>query len=246
VISTPRDDRPMFGRSARVYDAVYAFKDYDAEAEHVRALITATSPGASTLLDVACGTGQHLDRLRHWFAVEGVDLDPGLLDVARERLGPSVALHLADMTSLGLGRSFDVVTCLFSSIGYVGTVDRLNDAVSAMAAHLDRAGLLIIEPWLAPDVWETGRPHLLTVDEPDLKVARMTFPERYGRLAVMSFDYLVATPRGVERFSERHETGLFTDREYRQAFEAAGLTVEHDAHGLIGRGLYIGRRVEGR
>ena len=52
---------------------------------------------------------------------------------------------------------------------------------------------------------------------------------------------MVGTPEGVEVFTERHEAGLFTDEEYRAAFVAAGLEVEHDETGLIGRGLYVGR-----
>ena len=59
----------------------------------------------------------------------------------------------------------------------------------------------------------------------------------------MSFEYLVGTPAGIEAFSERHEAALFTDEEYRQAFVAAGLSVEHDPEGLIGRGLYIAAAV---
>ena len=232
----------MFANSAHLYDAVYSFKDYRAESERLHALIEERSPGASTLLDVACGTGKHLEQLRAWYEVSGLDLDPQLLALARERLG-DVELHEGDMTAFSLGRRFDVVTCLFSSIGYVGTVERLDDAIAAMAAHLNPGGVLIVEPWLTPDVWIADRPHLLSVDEPDLKIARMTLSGREGRLAIMQFEYLVGTPTGIEAFSERHEAALFTDEEYRQAFVAAGLSVEHDSEGLIGRGLYIGQPV---
>jgi SAM-dependent methyltransferase len=232
----------VFTRSASIYDLVYSFKDYEGEAERVHALIQQRAPGASTLLDVACGTGKHLEQFRRWYEVEGVDLDEGLLDVARNRLG-EVRLHVADMTSFALGRTFDVVTCLFSSIGYVATPKRLNGAIRAMAAHLNPNGILVVEPWLTPDGWQIGRPHLLVVDEPDLKIVRMNVSGRDGRLAVMEFVYLVGSPDGIDHFSERHEAALFTDVEYRQALSTAGLTVEHDPEGLIGRGLYLGRFV---
>ena len=228
----------MFTKSAHIYDAVYSFKDYAAEAARIRALIEERSPGASTLLDVACGTGKHLEQLRAWYDVSGLDLDPQLLEIAKDRLG-DVELHQGNMTAFSLGRRFDVVTCLFSSIGYVGTIEHLGGAVAAMAAHLNPGGVLIVEPWLTPDVWVVDRPHLLSIDEPDLKIARMTISGREGRLAIMNFEYLIGTPAGIETFSERHAAALFTDEEYRQAFVAAGLVVDHDPEGLIGRGLYI-------
>ena len=72
----------MFTNSAHFYDAVYSFKDYGAESERIHALIEERSPGASTLLDVACGTGKHLEQLRAWYEVSGLDLDPQLLEIA--------------------------------------------------------------------------------------------------------------------------------------------------------------------
>jgi SAM-dependent methyltransferase len=230
----------VFDKSARIYDAVYSFKDYTSESERVHTLIEERAPGAASLLDVACGTGKHLEQLRRWYAVEGLDLDAELIAIARERLA-GVPLHVADMTSFDLARRFDVVTCLFSAIGYAGSVEKLDAAIAAMAAHLEPGGLLLVEPWLAPDVWLAGRPHLLVVDEPDLKIARMTYSGREGPLAIMDFTYLVGTPAGVEQFTEHHEAALFSDAEYRAAFAAAGLAVEHDADGLCGRGLYLGR-----
>ena len=95
--------RLMFSNSAHVYDAVYSFKDYAAESARIQALIEERSPGAATLLDVACGTGKHLEQLRAWYEVSGLDLDPQLLEIAQDRLGV-VELHQRDMTSFSLGR----------------------------------------------------------------------------------------------------------------------------------------------
>jgi hypothetical protein len=60
---------------------------------------------------------------------------------------------------------------------------------------------------------------------------------------VINFHYLVATPEGVQHFTELHELGLYTKEEYLEAFRAAGLATTYETDGLIGRGMYVGRRV---
>jgi SAM-dependent methyltransferase len=232
----------MYARSARFYDAIYASKDYVSEADEVDRRIQAAHPGAATLLDVACGTGGHLRALAGRYGCEGLDLSADQLVVAAERL-PDVPLHEVDMVSFQLDRRFDAITCLFSSIGYVATVERLGMAILAMSHHLEPGGVLIVEPWLEPHVWQDGHLSALFVDEPDIKIARLAIAATEGRLSVMEMEHLVATKDGgVEHFVERHALGLFTIDEHLAAFSAAGLEVHHESQGLIGRGLYTAIR----
>ena len=228
----------MFSRSARIYDAIYAsVRDYPLEAAELDRLIQERRPGARTLLDVACGTGAHLEHLTG-YEVEGLDLEPEMLAVARQRL-PAVSFHEGDMASFDLGKRFDAVVCLFSSIGYVKTEERLRSAIASMARHLEPGGVLVLEPWLAPDEWKDRHIGAVFVDEPELKIARMNVPEREGDVSIVEFQYLVGTPDGIDRFSERHELGLFTVEQYLGAFRAAGLDADHDPQGPMGRGLYV-------
>jgi SAM-dependent methyltransferase len=222
-----------------LYDALYSYKDYAAEAARITEIVRARKPGARTLLDVACGTGKHLEQLRETFEVAGADIDEGLLAIASGRLA-GIPLELADMRELDLGRRFDAVTCLFSAVGHLGSSAELDAAITAIARHLEPGGVLIVEPWLEPQVWDEGRLHLLTVDEPELKIARVTRAGRRGTTALLDFHYLVATPAGIDTHEERQELELFTNAEYTRAFERAGLAVEHDPEGLIGRGLFVG------
>jgi SAM-dependent methyltransferase len=228
-----------YTRSARYYDAIYSIKDYAGESARLHELIRERRdvPGM-TLLDVACGTGMHLSFLREHYVVVGLDVNAAQLEVARRRL-PGITLYQADMETFDLGQRFDVVTCLFSAIGYVCTVPRLRRAVANMAKHVVPGGLLIIEPWLKPEVFRPGMPHARFVDEPELKLARIVISRLEGDAAIMDFHFLVSTPDGIESFVEQHTTGLFSHDDHLTAFRLAGMSVEHDPQGLTGRGLYV-------
>jgi SAM-dependent methyltransferase len=230
----------MFTKSASFYDALYHFIDYRAAVRQIHDLVQQRAPGASTLLDVACGTGQHLQYFRDLYDVEGLDLDGQLLEVARQRC-PGVPFHEASMVDFEVTGRFDVVTCLFSSIGYVQTVQNLRLAIAAMARHLNPGGLLIVEPWFEPDRFWTDTVTANHFEGPDLKICWMYTSKREGDVSVLDIQYLVGTPDRVEHLVEEHRVGLFTREETTAAMEDAGLTVEYDPQGPFNRGLYVGR-----
>ncbi len=233
----------MFTKSEAFYDAIYnTMKDYDKEAQQIHAVIKQykQSPG-NALLDVACGTGAHIASLQRDYTVEGLDLDGQMLAIATRR-NPGIIFHRADMVDFDLGYTFDVVRCLFSSIGYTKTLPRMRQALQTMRRHLNPGGVLLIEPWLAAERFKAGHLSATFVNQPDLKIARMNKGEVEGRVSIMNFHYLVATPAGIEHFTELHELGLFSHEEYLDAFRSSGLEVVHDPdpEKLMGRGLYIG------
>jgi ubiquinone/menaquinone biosynthesis C-methylase UbiE len=232
-----------------VYDVAYSFKDYAGEATAVTELIRKRKPEASSLLDVGCGTGKHLEHFKEAFDhVEGLDLTSSLLTEARRRL-LDVPFHEGDMRSFDLGRTFDAVVCLFSAIGHLLTLEDLEMACAAMARHLAPGGVLVIEPWLSPEVWDELNLHMLTVDQPDVKLARATLPSTRGdnnEISVLDLTYLVATRGKVETFQERHELRLTSEAEFLSALSKAGLDATFEPEGLrmpsqpSSRGLYIG------
>ena len=185
---------------------------------------------------MACGTGRHLELLREHYQVEGLDAEPGMVEVARSR---GLPVRLGDMVAFDLGRTFDVVTCLFSSIAYVPD---LRAAVSNLARHVAPGGVLAVEPWLAPDQVISGHVHLNTAEDESTRVARMDAVTAEGRVSWVDFHYLVGREGVVEYFHERHELWLWTRQEYRSALEAMGLDVTYDEEGLMGRGLWLGVR----
>ncbi len=228
-----------YALSAPWYDKIYSFKDYVAESALLRTLIEHHRPGARRLLDVACGTGEHLSHLRDHFDVEGVDASLPMLEIARRKL-PGVPLHQADMRTFDLGRVFDAAICMFGAMGHLRDEEELLAAIRQIARHLEPGGVLIVEPWLPPDVFVAGRVSGLFVDEPDLKIARISVGRREGRVGVLEMHHLIGTPTGVEHFVERLDMTLFSLEAYRSAMAAVGMSVEFDPQGPMGRGLFVG------
>jgi SAM-dependent methyltransferase len=253
-------DPNTYERSADVYDLMNAVrgKSYPDEAATVLRLIRDRVPEPRTLLDVACGTGLHLGSFRNHLDVEGVEPHQRLRALARDRL-IDVPVHDGDMRTFELGHQFDVVTCLFSAIGYMLKLDDLRRAIRQMAAHVCPGGVLVVEPWFHPDAWIDGLVMAESANVNGVAIARLSHSSRDGDIAHFDFYWTVARgptlsggsvadaaasqqsgAAGVEQWSEPHRLGLWTDAAYRDAFAQVGLGVEHDPTGLIGRGLYLG------
>jgi SAM-dependent methyltransferase len=233
----------MFDASTDLYDLFYEAKDYRREAAYVAARIRDRVPEAATVLDVACGTGAHARFLAedHGFAVDGIDLEPGLIERAAARL-PSGRFVRADMTAFDLGRTYDAVVCLFSSIGYTRDETGLHRAVAAMARHLAPRGVVLVEPWFEPGDMQDGYVTCLVVDTPDGKACRMSHTTIDGAISRLRFEYLMGSAGGLRRATEVHELGLFPRDVMLHAFEEAGLAVQRDPEGPTGRGLYTAWR----
>jgi ubiquinone/menaquinone biosynthesis C-methylase UbiE len=232
----------VFIKTSQYYDLIYSHKDYCKEAERLVIIINQhVLSGGNRLLDVACGTGNHIKYLVEHFEPEGLDLSKEMLMIARQRT-PDIAYHNADMIDFNLHCKYDIVTCLFSSIGYVKTIDNLKKALTCMADHLVPGGVLLIEPWFTPKTWTPGTVHAILVDEPNLKIARVSTSLVKGRISFFDFHYLIGTPEGTEHFIEHHELGLFKVEEMREAIAEVGLEVTYDKEGLTDRGLYIGSK----
>jgi SAM-dependent methyltransferase len=235
----------MFSQSAAWYDALYSFKDYAAEAAALAALLEEIHPEAETVLDVACGTAEHDRYLRRRYRVDGLDANPAFLDIAAAKNAVGRYAQ-GDMTDFDLGRRYDAVICLFSSIAYVKTIENVTRTLRCFARHLHEGGVVVVEPWLTPQTWRPdGKIHVLTGETAVGKICRMNLSQpavREGErlLTVLDFHYLAGTAVGVAHFTERHEMGLFTVAEMKGAFRDAGFAVRYDEEGLTGRGLYVG------
>lgn len=232
----------MYKEFADIYDLIYSFKDYKKEVKKIKKLIKKyKSTDGSELLDVACGTGKHLQYFKDSFICTGVDINEGMLNVAKNKV-KGVIFKQADMVNFDLNNEFDIIISLFSSIGYVKTYTNLEKTIVNFANHLKQGGVLIIEPWFTKSTYWVGHPGMTTYDGDDIKIARLNTAKIENDLSVMDMHYLIVEKnKDVKYFVDKHELGLFDTDKTLELMKKAGLKAEFLKDGLMKeRGLYIG------
>lgn len=226
---------------APYYDRVYSWVDFKSQAQSVDRIIRKHSrSGGNSLLEVACGTGRVAEALKRRYAIVATDINREMLNVAKKQV-TGVTFRQADMVNLDLGKTFDAVICLGSSIGYVMTITRLRKTLSNFEKHLKQGGVLIIEPWFSKKMYKPGTPSLTTYRDNDITIARSGVGEIAGNCSVLEFHYLIASRnKKVVHCIDRHEMGLFEHATILSILKQLGLRAQYLKKWLDrDRGLFI-------
>ncbi|MBT3076865.1 MULTISPECIES: trans-aconitate 2-methyltransferase [Streptomyces] len=179
-------------------------------------LIEMYRPDARTLLDFGCGTGRDLEILAKRFECTGLDLQPGMVDYARQAR-PELDIRIGDMRTVRLRRCVDVVTCLGNSLAYVHDNNEIAQVFATFAAHAQRGSLLVLCSPVAPIT--STEPMTATVDTPsgpatvtirhewDLRTQINTMHRHWvltsGDEAQDEIRRRVLFPRELEQYAER-------------------------------------------
>jgi ubiquinone/menaquinone biosynthesis C-methylase UbiE len=236
----------QFHELAQYYDALNASKDYRGESDRLEALARRVGrPGKMTWLDVACGTGRHLEFLSRRHPAVGVDGSAEMLRIARHRL-PGVRLVRGDMRTFRLNQRFDVVSCLFSAIGHLQKKTDLQKTFDNFARHLKPGGVAIVEPWIDRSMFHPGFVRLQTYQNPAVSLARLSYSSRRAGHSIVEFHYLIGKSGDKVRYCKVTDVGLLLSREELMgAMRKAGLQPRFLSRGFTpGRGLLVGIKVE--
>jgi ubiquinone/menaquinone biosynthesis C-methylase UbiE len=231
----------LYRELAKYYDMIYQWKDYKRESGKIKKLISKLQKSSGNdLLEVGYGTGKHLKFFENDFSCTGIDLSKEMLAVARKNTKNSV-LKQANMVNFDIDKKFDIILCLFSSIGYVRSYENLRKTINNFSKHLKTGGVLIIEPWFGKSEYRAGRPFMTTYDEDNIKIARLNVSKVENGASVLEFHYLVAEKnKSVEHFVDKHVLGLFERNETINVMKAAGLDGKFLKDGLMkDRGLFV-------
>lgn len=253
--------RSLLYRELRLYDLVFPDSD-ETTGGMLRTAIRWYLPGMPrSMLDVGCGTGQHLEALSRIIPeCYGVDLLESNIAYARS-VRAGIRFHVGDMRTVRLGRTFDLVTCLGNTLSYALTDHDLADTVSTFAAHAHGGTLLVVDPLNARTYLESGGFEERIegqVAMPEFKATSVSLHELdrearvlkrtrtwhiMGRLDVEDYaEYRLLFPEEVQQMLEAggfQVLSMYDNREFKPTDLTGGITAAPDVGGMRGRKLYV-------
>jgi len=208
---------------SRYYDPIYLKrKDYESESKVVKHIIRQFEKKPSkTLLDVGCGTGEHLKYLSQTFRCKGIDISEEMVETAKTKVADA-DFEIADMIDFSLDEKFDVITCLFSSIGYVQTFKNLVKTLKNLFNHLKNEGLTLVEPWVFKKDFRKGNFAIDTYEDYKIKLVRMGTSKLTRSQWLVYFHYLIGKDGEIKHVREVHKMLAADYEDYIRAFNLAG------------------------
>lgn len=129
---------------AKYYDLIFSRKDYSQESEFIRNIVKTKAPHAKSILDVGCGTGEHLNILKDEFEILwGLDLNKEIIEIAKSKSN-KIKYPIGGMKDFKLNLKFDVITCLYSVFNYNLEPSDAVATLKNFKNHLKPNGVVII------------------------------------------------------------------------------------------------------
>lgn len=133
-----------FDGLAQYYDEIMEHVDYG-RWEFIAAALSELLPRHFRHVDVACGTGLLVRRLRErgWRSI-GIDFSPAMVQASRRESSRNL-FAVADMRALPLARNAHCITCLFDSVNFLLDLDQVRRALREFHEALVDGGWLYFD-----------------------------------------------------------------------------------------------------
>ena len=220
----------MYSNLAKYYDMTRQFRDYQAEAEFVDAVVKRYRSDASCLLDICCGTGSHAILLAEkGYEIVGVDLSEEMLTIAKQKFkcaGRTAKFINADARTLECDAEFDVAYCLGGSFMLLTNYEDINRCLAGVRRALKPGGIFIFSVDNGWDMLDVPTKKFVS-EEGGTKVVWLEsgYVDRMKRVRHLDWTWIIEDSGNVSIESGVEELRIFFHDELQMLMVNAGFEI---------------------
>jgi SAM-dependent methyltransferase len=221
------------------YDKFCAEVDYAEQCAFARRVFqTFAQSGGHEYLDLACGTGPHLQDMQgHGFVPHGLDNSREMLALAAQRC-PAARLQLCDLAAFEQQSCFDLITCFLYSLHYSHPTSAVEQTLQRSFAALKPGGVLLFNAVDARGIQnDAGIATQLTDGADRLSFQSAWYYRGEGEVLDLTLNIARESATGTEHWRDHHTMTALTFPQIDVLLKAAGFEVtilEHDYSRLRG------------
>jgi|694.fasta_scaffold103647_2 SAM-dependent methyltransferase len=220
---------------ASAYDLLNSQKPYRHEVAFLKEIYSLTTRNANpptSVLDLGCGSGQHLVHFENHVFKVGVDLSEYMLNIATSKNIDNAHFCKADISEFKSDTKFDLVYSLFHVLSYQIANRKIQQLFQNIHNNLSREGVAVLDFWHRA-AWDNDPPvtRITTTENEFLKVIRVSEPtvDRTNGIVDIAMNVFVQSKTissaSYDFFTEQHVMRAFSISELTLFAQLAGLNV---------------------
>lgn len=226
-----------YNKLAKYYDLLHNGKDYKKECDYFSKTILRNKKSKNNmLLDLACGTWEHIKYLKKFFNCEWLDTSREFIKMAKIK-NPRTKFYIEDMSSFRLNKKYDVITILFNSIIYLNK-KQLNNTIKNAYQHLNKGWILFIETIFLKNKLNDVVKHTREYKDKNLDITREINIKIFGNYAILNAKYKINSDKFIE--NDKRKTILLGEEELKDIYLDKGFKVKIKEYKSTGTTLFIG------
>ena len=225
-----------YSKLVKYYDLLHNEKDYRKEAEYFTKLIlTYKTTKENKLLDLACGTGEHIKYLKQHFNCEGLDISEEMIFIAQQK-NTDLKFYIGDMATFNLNKKFDVITLLFNSIGYLNK-KKIELLFKQVSKHLNTGGIFLIETIFLKEKLKPIKNHIRSYSNNKINIRRILNLSIDNNYAILHAKYLMNLKIIDE---DKGKIVLLSESEYKKLFSTNRFKIKKRIYKSTRSSIFIG------
>lgn len=214
----------LYNELAKYYD-LFNYSDYGKQSMFLSKIFDKYSKDCLNnrqVLDLACGTGEHIKLLKDKFIISGQDINWGMIKVARAK-NKKIKIAQGDLNKLKIKTNFyGLIYCFSSSIQYILNPADLLKTFLAINKGLSAGGIFAFDLSYCKENWKEGYVGISTVIKDDLQIVEIFKSRSKNNISYYNPVYLINEKNKFKFYIDEHQIYLYKINQIKKLLKIAG------------------------